>query len=367
MKILHISSAKTFGGGERHLVELCRGLNAEGHEVFLALRPTNEWEDKVDFLPRNRILHVTLRNAFGVFSAKRIAAFMRRNGIELIHAHLMRDYVPASIAARMAGDVPFFLTRHVVFKLKPFYRFALRNLTRAIAVSEPVATALREVFPHEKVVTISNGIDVNERAEADRESLRRSFRAEYGIPQDAPLVGIIGELNELKGQGDFILAAERIVKQNPAARFIVVGRDSTIGSARRRELRRLGEVLGLSNQLLFLEWVDDTKPLIAALDVLVSASYTESFGLAMLESIAGGTAVVATRTDGACELIEDGRSGLLVSVGEPVAIAEAVDQILKNSELKKTIESNARSRAIREFSAEKMVDRTVELYREVLR
>ena len=72
VRVLHISSAKTFGGGERHLVDLCRELTTRGHEVFVALRPTNEWQDRLDFLPPERFLHVSIRNSFGMFSARRI-------------------------------------------------------------------------------------------------------------------------------------------------------------------------------------------------------------------------------------------------------------------------------------------------------
>ncbi|MCV4697179.1 hypothetical protein OFB92_29170, partial [Escherichia coli] len=83
MRILHISSAKTFGGGERHLVDLCRGLSRLGHEIFVALRPTNEWQEKLDFIKTENILHVSIRNSFGVLSSMRIADFIRQNGIEI--------------------------------------------------------------------------------------------------------------------------------------------------------------------------------------------------------------------------------------------------------------------------------------------
>ncbi|HMJ09518.1 MAG TPA: hypothetical protein VK468_10960, partial [Pyrinomonadaceae bacterium] len=61
MRVLHISSAKTYGGGERHFVDLCRGLQSRGHEVFAALRPTNEWQGRLDFIPPENVLHVSIR------------------------------------------------------------------------------------------------------------------------------------------------------------------------------------------------------------------------------------------------------------------------------------------------------------------
>jgi len=95
VRILQISSAKTFGGGERHLIDLCRGLATRGHEIFVALRPTNEWQERFDFLPKGNFLHVSLRNSFGVLSAQKIAEYVGENKIEIVHAHLGRDYIPA--------------------------------------------------------------------------------------------------------------------------------------------------------------------------------------------------------------------------------------------------------------------------------
>ena len=94
--ILQITSAKTFGGGERHLVDLCRELTKRGHEVYVALRPTSEWQNRLDFLPPENFLHVSIRNSFGMFSAKRIARFADEKGIEIIHAHVARDYLAAT-------------------------------------------------------------------------------------------------------------------------------------------------------------------------------------------------------------------------------------------------------------------------------
>src|SRR5947209_3975529 len=134
MRLLHLSSALTFGGGERHFVDLGRELCARGHVLFVGLRPTNRWQDRIDFVPPERFLHVSIRNSFGMFSARRIARFAEENGIDIIHAHVARDYVAASIAARSA-NTRLVLTRHVSFPMKSFHRFALRNVDAAIAVS----------------------------------------------------------------------------------------------------------------------------------------------------------------------------------------------------------------------------------------
>ena len=364
MRILQISSAKNFGGGERHFVDLCHGMQERGHHVFAALRPTNQWQSRLDFLPAESVLHVSIRNSFGVLSAMRIADFIRDNEIDIVHAHVARDYIPASLACGIAKRSKFVLTRHLLFQLKPFNRFALKNLTRAVAVSSGVEAALRRVFPPEKVATIPNGIDVEHWTGVDTAKLREEFRLLHNIPFDAPLVGIVGELILLKGQRDFVLAAQEVVKIFPDARFVVVGKDNTLDQSFRRELKRLVKVFGLENNFLWLDWVEDTAPLLSALDVFVSASHSESFGIAILEAMATGKAIVATATEGARELLHD--TDQLVPIKDALALAEKINELLADAENREKIGEVLRARAVKEFSLARMIDETEKLYNVIL-
>lgn len=361
MRILQISSARTFGGGERHFADLCRGLSERGHTVFAAVRPTSEWQGRLD-IPAERILRVSIRNSFGIFSAKRIAGFMRENSIDVIHAHAARDYIPASIACMLSKPSAFVLTRHLVFPLKPFNRYALKNVSRAIAVSKGVGESLRTVFPAEKITVIPNGIDIGTRA-VNREELGSEFRAEHDIPADVPLVGIIGELLPVKGQMDLILAAAEVLKVSPDARFVIAGKDNTPDKRHRRELKRMAKVLGLEKNILWLDWVDDTARLYSALDIFVSASHSESFGLAMLEAMAYATPVVATDTAGARELLPD--ADWIVPVKEPFLMAEMLCDRLADRAKCIAAGEELRNAAGKRFSLSAMLDKTEQVYREV--
>src|SRR5215203_6676144 len=213
MRILHISSVRNFGGGERHLVDLTRGLSERGHEIYVALRPTNHWQERLDFLPPENIFHASIRNSFGIFSAQRIARFISEKNIEIIHAHAARDYIPASLVCRLTKNSKFVLTRHVLFPMKPFHRLTLTNLSRAIAVSPAVEAKLQMIFPKGKIEVIPNGIRAENITAEDRKRRRDEFRSLHNIPFDAELVGTVGELKELKGQRDFVLAAGEIAKR----------------------------------------------------------------------------------------------------------------------------------------------------------
>jgi glycosyltransferase involved in cell wall biosynthesis len=366
MRILHISSVRTFGGGERHLVDLTRGLTARGHEIFVALRPTNEWQDRLDFLPPENIFHSSIRNSFGIFSAQRIARFISEKNIEIIHAHAARDYIPASLVCRLTKNSKFVLTRHVLFPMKPFHRLTLTNLSRAIAVSPAVEANLQMIFPKRKIEVIPNGINTENLSDEERKRRRKEFRLLHNIPFDKQVIGTIGELKELKGQRDFVLAANEIAKRDNRAFFVIVGKDNATNQPFRRELKRLVKVFSLENRFLFLDWVEDMPALLAGLDIFVSASHSESFGLAILEAMANKIPIVATATEGAKELLQNNETGSLVPIKAPLKLAEAIENLLRDEENRETFARKAQSFAAERFSLNTMVRRTESVYKEIL-
>lgn len=363
MRILHISSAKTFGGGERHFADLTRELARRGHEVFVALRPSCEWQDRLAFVPSERFLRVSIRNSFGMFSARRIAHFAEMNKINIIHAHVARDYIAASVAARSA-NTRLVLTRHVLFPMKSFHRFALRNVDAAIAVSSSVRDQLTRIFPPQKVHIISNGIDLEATSVEERVKWGCEFREFHSIPKDCSLISTIGELKVLKGQRDLVLAANEIVKRQPDCRFVVAGVDNTIDKSFRRELKRLVRVLGMDENFIWLDWLEDTRPLLAASDIFVSPSHSESFGLAILDAMIAGCPVVATMTGGAIELIPDAKA--LVPVKDPLSLADTILWYVEHPADRQELARELHITATERFSLTKMVDATEGLYTSLL-
>ncbi|MBA3600640.1 MAG: glycosyltransferase family 4 protein, partial [Acidobacteria bacterium] len=204
-------------------------------------------------------------------------------------------------------------------------------------------------------------IDVETWANVNRETLRQSFRFEHDIPFDNFLIGTIGELKLLKGQRDFILAANIIAQKYTNARFVIVGKDNSLRKDFRREIKRLVKIFRLDERFLWLDWVDETAPLLAALDVFVSASHTESFGLAILEAMASGCAIVSTATDGAKELLDE-KTGKLVSVGNAFELAGAVAGFLEDEEMRESFGGNAQIKAQENFGLEKMITETEAIY-----
>lgn len=360
IRVLQVSSARAFGGGERHLADLARGLHARGHELLAALREGSPLREHLSFLPELNVYTLPLRNALDLASARRLARIARERNVDIIHAHVARDYIPASVAARLAPVARLVITRHVLFPLSRAHRLALSNVARVIAVSEPVACALRaqKIFDEDKIKVVENGVD-----------LTRFERVRADVGHDPPhipfRVGIVGELSEVKGQEDFVRAAALITKElSDDVEFVVVGEDNSQSGEYRARVERLVNELGLSKRVRLLGRVEDALSVVVKLDVLVSASRSEAFGMAMAEALACGVPVVATATEGARSLIEDGVNGLVVPVGDVRALAAAVSALLVDEELRFRLSTHAQLSARERFDPERMLEATERVYEE---
>lgn len=364
MRILQISSAQTLGGGERHLADLANGLAGRGHDVFVALRPQSPLVDELK-LPRGNITTLPLRNSLDAKSARALARLVKKEQIQIVHAHMARDYPLAAYAVRGNSESRLIVTRHVLFPLSRLHRVTLGRAGRIIAVSEAVASQLRAdaIAPAEKISVVLNGIDTAKFQQARSSFDRARFLDRWGVAENSLLVGTVGELTPLKGQFEFLQAARQILRQHPNAVFFVVGVDHSRANSNHARLQQLIAELELSERVRLLGWFEGLEELYNALDVFVSASHTESFGLAIAEAMATGTAVVATETEGARELIETDETGILVPIGDVDKLAEAVAALLGDENKRERLGMAAQRYAVANFSVERMVAETEEIFR----
>lgn len=357
MNILQVCSAREIGGGERHLVDLAKGLVVREHNVYAAVIPNSPLINDLSFLPRLNIFEVRMRNAADLVSAGRLARFSRSRSIDLIHAHLARDYPLAALASRWAGK-PFVLTRHVTFPMKTIHRWLSGRVSRVIAPSASVADALRRqrLFDDSKIVRIPYGIDV------DHFSRKRTEKD----PTGRSLVGMVGHLSPIKGQEEFLRAAALIASQRSDVDFLIVGEDKSRDGLNRAHLERLIVQLGVDGRVRLVGWLDDVRDILEILDVFVCPSRIEPFGLVMVEAMACGVPVVATRSEGAVEIVDDRVTGRLVPVGAAKALADTIHDLLSDAPERKRLAANALASVRQRFSLERMVDETEQLYSEVL-
>lgn len=350
LKILQLCSVTTFGGGERHLTDLSHALVDLGHEVYAASVPGSPLWSELSFLNNGNIFALSrvnyVKNVIG------LAGFVRRHGIDIVHAHAAKDYHLAALVVRLARG-RLVLTRHALFPLRGINRPLLRGVARVIAVSEAVAESVRRsgVIESSKITVVHNGIDV------DR------FRSSDG---SGNLVGTVGHLAPIKGQDIFLRAAALVSARRGGVQFVIVGEDKSPEMAYRRSLESLITELDLSESVALPGWHDDMPAVLSSLTVFVSAARSEPFGLAIVEAMAAGLAVVATASEGALEIIEDGITGRLVPAEDPATMAQVINDLLDDPLERSRLGRNAQLAARERFSLTRMAADIERIYREVL-
>jgi L-malate glycosyltransferase len=356
MRILQLSSARSFGGGERHIVDLSNALAERGHDLHIALIPESPLISHLRNIDRRNIFTLRLRNAFDIQSAWKLRKFVHDRQIEIIHAHVARDYPLAALALGRSSRAKLVLTRHVLFPLSSVHRLTKRRVTRVIAVSQAVADNLhvQNIFDADQITIIRHGIDLS----------RFHPRAKSASPRDdrALRVGMLGEVSPVKGQEDFVRAAAIIAQQNDHVKFVIAGHDNSADGRRRREIEALARELALIDRVDLIDEVNDVSKFFSELDVFVSAARSEAFGLAIVEAMACGVPVVATMTAGAREIIEDNQTGRLVH--DVAEMAHVISELLNDPAQREALAENALREVSEKFSVARMVDETEKLYRD---
>jgi len=367
LKILQISSAQTLGGGERHLADLANGLVHHRHDVFVAVRDGVAIEKELGAIPGENVFKLPLRNSLDVTSARSLSRIVRRNEIEIVHAHMGRDYPLAAFAVRHS-PARLVITRHVMFPLSRLHRFTLAAAARVIAVSSAVADQLKNdnLVDPKKIAVVLNGIDTERFGTARVSFNRDQFLKEWQLPLDCRLVGTVGELTPLKGHLEFLQAASEIASELPRIYFLIAGVDYSGDGSYSREVDATVKRLKLEHRVRMVGWLPQLPELYCGVDVFVSASKTESFGLAIAEAMASGAAVVATETDGARELIQSGETGLLVPIDDVKRMANEVARLLTDDNYRTQLGTAAQRIAQEKFSVDRMISETEQIYRDAL-
>jgi len=355
MRVLQICSARSIGGGERHVIDLSNRMSDRGHEVFLALVPGSPLVTQLEKAVTERIVSLPLRNALDISSAVKIARYVRSHNIQLLNAHLAKDYPITAAAARIA-KVPFVITRHVLFPMSRLHRVLLRKASFVIAPSNAVAENLKRegIFPPEKVATIRYGLDVDRFEQSHRQS-------------DLLLrVCAVGNLDPVKGFDVLIRAAQIVHTDNPSIRFEIIGEDRSENGENRKALEELVQQLGLVDVVRMSGWSDDVARKMTGFDLFVSSSRSESFGFVIAEAMLCGLPVIATETEGAKEIISDLPLGVLVPIDSPEPLANAINDLLNDEMKRRQLAKFGRAHIEQNFSLARMVIETEALYSKVL-
>ncbi len=363
MRVTHLSAARSWRGGEQQLAWLMCELDRMGVcQQLLCVdgSPLHRWVAR--HLPRVILVPYWKRNAADPLTARLVQLSTRDFGADVVHAHDAHAHTMAWLAAVLWGQKkPIVVSRRVanppstgVLSRKKYFH---RRLARVLCVSKHVREVMhRWGLPAERLEVVYDGIDLQRFASAERHVLRQLA----GWAHDTPVVGYVGALSEEKSLPTFLHAARRIADRVPDVRFALLGEGPL-----RKHLEKLAMQLGLAPHTWFAGFREDVAALLPGFDVLLFPSKKEGLGTTLLDAMAAGVAVVATRTGGIPEVIREPHTGRLATPGDAATLAAHAIELLCDSPLRKRLTAAARER-VRLFSKEEMAARTFACYRAVL-
>lgn len=373
LKILFLCNSPHSGGAEIWVRRAAVALRERGHDVVVASPPGGALAETV---PPLHMSHIPLdagpvlnrRSALSFTMGWRrnrrrmletIGTARRRYGVEVIHVGLTAEKLlvgsvsPLPLAWTEHGPLPSLFIRSPLFRI---YRRAGLAASVMHCVSESTASHFHEIgFPRDHLRSIQVGL----RFIGGTVERARELRSELGFGSDHVVVGSVGRLVWVKGLETFLAAAARLAPVHENVRFLVVG-DGPL----RSELERRARRLGLDGRLVFTGHRSDVPALLRVMDIHVAPSVTEGFGMAVLEAMHAAIPSVATAVGGHPEMIRDGETGFLTSVGDSDGLADRVERLASDPALRASLGWAARARAEGVFSHATFVERLESLFAE---
>lgn len=348
IRIVHVASGREWRGGQRQVWLLARALARRSDVTQVVV--TGRGSELASRLAHAGVATVSPPWTGALDLRALLATLRAADRRSILHAH---DSHALTLAALAGGVIraPLVATRRVDFPLRRmgFWRFT----SQVIAISTAVRDALiASGVPARKVTVVHDGIaigDVARTAPVD-------IRPELGFPPGTPLVIATGALVGHKDHATLIRAAHLASTARPDLRWVIAGEGPL-----RKALEALVRELGLENRVYLLGEVPDAVRLVAAADLFVMPSSMEGLGTSILDAMALGVPVVATRAGGIPEVLSGG-AGLLVDPADPAALASAVLQVLADPGLQQRLTLRARE-AVDRYSDERMAEGVLRVYR----
>jgi glycosyltransferase involved in cell wall biosynthesis len=371
VRLLSVVPTLMCGGTESQVMALSRCVDPRRFDLeFACLRRMGPFVKDID----DRRLPLTeypLTSFLSVTALRQQTRFARHvaGGVDIVHAYNFYGNVFAIPPARLAGaPVVIASIRDLGLYLTPLQKRVQRYVCRladcVVVNAEAVRTWLvGEGYDAEQIVVIRNGVDLmrfKEPPAPDR--VRRAL----DLPHGTPLVAVVSRLTRMKGLEQFLEAAAVVGRRSTEARFLVIGEAPPFDQEYLGELKTLAARLGIGDRVIFTGLRADVPALLAGVDVAVMPSLNEALSNALLESMAAGAPVVATRVGGTPEALIDSENGLLVPPADVPALAGAVTALLDSPELAARLGRAARQSIADRFSVERMVEATEHLYNQLL-
>ena len=360
MKILHLSSEKTWRGGEQQIAYLIEELDKHGVENFVACRKNSAFEKHCI---KNNIDHISIpfANNFDISTAWQIKTFANYAEIDIIHMHSSRSHTMAVMATVLGSKAKMILSRRVDFPSSgnwlSKYKYNHPRIKKVLCVSEKIKEIISPIIKDKsKLEVVYSGIDLKRFAGKTNTNI---LHKEFGLDADTKIIANISALAPHKDYFTFVETVEEFKKiSTEKVKFFAIGEGNC-----RTEIENYIKQKGLENNIILTGFRNDVADIFPELDVFLITSEEEGLGTTVLDAFANKIPVVATTGGGIPEMVKHNKTGLLYSIKTPKELAKGVKEVLENSTEAKKRTENAYQLLTEKFTKEQTAKQTLEVYK----
>ena len=368
-KILFLIDELLIGGTENQLILLAERLPRESFEPVIGVLRETPYQKTLELKTSIENLNWSGAPLVKNFSLLwKIKNYLDKEKFDILQTHFVDSTIYGAWAARLCRKRPYLITtrRNLYYWVedKPmsfrFLRHTVHWTDRILVNSRKVFEECqrRENIPPEKITLIPNAIEVERFNGISTEEAKKAIR----LDGRQPVIGVVANFRPIKGLLSFLDAAGLIARQIPEAQFVLVGK-----GPQEEELRTRCQELGIQDRVKFLLDYPDIPMAMAAFDVAVQPSLSESFSNVLLEYMAAGKPIVATRVGDAERIIEDEREGLLVNPNNPEGLADAVIELCKNRNKSVQFGKLSQEKVVANWSFEGIMKNYHQLYETIIK
>ncbi len=365
MKALYSCLSQSWGGMEMFTITAVSQLIKNGYEVDLLCYPGSPIHQKA--LQENiSTFPVKFNRGFSPIAVSRVLNLLNNNKYDFIHTQASGDlWVISPAIALCKKKLPLFLTKQVgsyIVKKDFLHKFVYGKVTLALAISKVIRKNLIDTTPlsSEKIVVLHNGVSTDRfnPGNYSGEKLRR----EFGIGTNEIVIGMTARFTPGKGYEELIKAAKILKKKFSNLKYLLVGEASRGEDEYFNKIKKMTRDSGIDDRVIFAGYRENMPEAFAAMDIFAFPSHSEAFGIALVEAMSMGLPSVCSRKDGILDICVENETGLFFQPKNEIDLADKLEILIENKDLRKRLSKKARERAVKFFDIELLTKQVIELY-----
>lgn len=353
MRVLELCLSPDYGGLEIHMRDFSRWLATRPEcELFLALQSNSRLQKNLDNLAVSRIFFRKPAGIFSLSRARSLAHFITTHNIDLVHVHWKFDLPFVALTKKLSRRKFIFMhTRQMNMpgkKRDPYHRFVYGQLDAFIAITRYIENQAHINLPMDssKIFQIYYGYSPPAPPDPAR---TEELRQQFNISGDM-VVGLVGRISHYKGQHLLIEAVQKLRKKGINVQAFIIG--PAFEKEYAQHLRQMVIDNVLQEQIRFIDFYENPYELMSCFDTVVLTTRKETFGLVLIEAMHAGTAVIGSNAGGVPEIIDDGKTGLLFESWNSDALADTIQKLYEDKELRRRLAVAGQEKAHRNFDQE---------------